>query len=433
MMTSEHIEEEGTVMNVVNAEPITVTKPIKQEAMTATNVQNVLNAQTNVPLSRFVPLNLPQNVGPNGAIFIPQNQAFVPRQLISGTNHAPHQFVPISAPISNPTLPPPTNANAPPAALIAFQNQLMNISANKDPNSAVKSEALQLPKPPQQQNIVKQQQPQQAQGMTYFQQPQQSIYFPQQPKNPKDEILNENWSAKIAYAATLSSIINASATLYRERSEIALKPNWAELLYKLNGKDSKNETNKESEQSQGDNQQNVFDEAIEHIFKTSEFFLCEISTKMAETKITEAIGMMKGLTDAVCNLITNASMHLPGSNLDKMRQLFENKLLVMWCSLLLRATTDVREAMQRYLTHEAFNAYYYYKTALNNEFYKHLSSDEKLLVSLRTKKEQYDFEENTKKICGRGEYEFIGCKKDYGVTASRSDKYDGNNGPKATL
>lgn len=176
----------------------------------------------------------------------------------------------------------------------------------------------------------------------------------------------------------------------------------------MNGAVNQNKKNGEAPKS---NQQFVFDQAIQHIFKASEFFLCEISTKMAETKITEAIGMMKGLTDAVCNLITNASMHLPGSNPLKMRHLFENKLLIMWCSLLLRATTDVREAMQRYLTHEAFNTYYYFKTALNNEFYKHLSSNEKLLVSLRTPKEQHDFEENTKKYVEEANMSLLAARK----------------------
>merc|ERR1712098_130795 len=115
------------------------------------------------------------------------------------------------------------------------------------------------------------------------------------------------------------------------------------------------------------------------------------------TKITESIGMMKGLSDAVCNLIQNASVHLPGTDTQKMRNLFENKLLIIWCSLLLRATTDVREAMQRYLTHHAFHPYFFYKLSLNGEFFKHLTSNEKALVSLRSIKEQSDFEANTRR------------------------------------
>ena len=137
----------------------------------------------------------------------------------------------------------------------------------------------------------------------------------------------------------------------------------------------------------------------------------EISSIMAESKVTESIGMMKGLTDGICNLINNAGIHLPGCDAIKMRHLFENKLLIMWCSLLLRATTDVREAMQRYLTHEAFNPYYHYKTALNQEFYKHLSADEKLLVSLRSKKEQSDFEANTRKYVEEANLSLMAVRK----------------------
>eukprot|EP01083_Nonionella_stella_P145113 454116_1 len=205
-------------------------------------------------------------------------------------------------------------------------------------------------------------------------------YLP--PQSRKDEVLNENWSAKVAYAATLSSIINETAKLYREKSELHLKPKWSDLLYKLNSDSSK---------------QKVYDEAIDYIFKKSELFLMEISSTMSGTKITESIGMMKGLTDAICNLIKIASIHLPGCNRMKMQHLFENKMLIMWCSLLLRATTDVRQAMQRYLTHTSFKPYFWYRTALKNQFYKHLTSDEKLLIKLRTKKEQNDFEAQTRK------------------------------------
>ena len=118
---------------------------------------------------------------------------------------------------------------------------------------------------------------------------------------------------------------------------------------------------------------------------------------MSMTKITESIGMMKGLTDGVCTLIQNASVHLPGTGTEKMRNLFENKLLIIWCSLLLRATTDVREAMQRYLCHNAFDRYFFFKLALKGEFFKHLTSNEKTLVSLRSVKEQSDFEANTRR------------------------------------
>ena len=104
-------------------------------------------------------------------------------------------------------------------------------------------------------------------------------------------------------------------------------------------------------------------------------------------------------------------IHLPGCNRLKMRHLFENKLLILWCSLLLRATTDVREAMQRYLSHEGFNPYFDYKTALNNEFYKYLSSDEKLLVSLRSEKEQFDFEANTRKYVEEANLSLMAVRK----------------------
>ena len=182
---------------VQNQEQMTNPEPsqaIKQEAV----VPNPINAASKPPFAqRFVPINLPQNA----PIFMAHNQQFMPTQIISGTNMK-HQFVPI-APISNPTL--PSSNNVPPSALLALQTQLMN--ARKD----MKSANAEPPKP-----IMPQQQ-QQQQTMTYYNAA-NPIYLPRQSNNLKDEILNENWSAKIAYAATLSSV----KSLYTTRAQLTL-------------------------------------------------------------------------------------------------------------------------------------------------------------------------------------------------------------------
>ena len=181
----------------VNPEP---SQAIKQEAV----VPNPINAASKPPFpQRFVPINLPQNA----PIFMAHNQQFMPTQIISGTNMK-HQFVPI-APISNPTL--PSSNNVPPSALLALQTQLMN--ARKD----MKSANAEPPKP-----IMPQQQQQQT--MTYYNAA-NPIYLPRQSNNLKDEILNENWSAKIAYAATLSSV----KTLYTTRAQQNIKYNTMEM------------------------------------------------------------------------------------------------------------------------------------------------------------------------------------------------------------
>eukprot|EP01084_Bolivina_argentea_P024633 45883_1 len=397
------------------------TEPIEETLNNHTT--NTHNTNTTTTINRnpvqLVPVNLPQTT----TILLPQPQTnIVQTQLIPTSN-----IVPISLPqqfitnqlMPNPTLPPPPSN---PSALHALQQSLkFTKTATTIKQEMTSTNKISL-------NTNSNNKPlQQYHGL-----PSQHTYL-SQPKiqSRKDEILTENWTAKIAYAATLSSIINETAKLYKEKAEIQLKPKWTDLLYKLNG----NSNNRDSNESK----QQVYDEAIDHIFKKSEIYLKEISSTMSETKITESIGMMKGLTDAVCNLINNASIHLPASNPTRMRHLFENKLLIMWCSLLLRATTDVRDAMQRYLTHQAFNRFFHYKIALNGEFDKYLSSDEKFLLTLRTQKEQHDFEANTKKYVEEANLALMAVREitvlpkqdsNYVRNKKRVTWKDGDNGPK---
>lgn len=165
MMTSEQKQDK--------MESPELSKEIKQEAV----VPNATNVAPMPVLSRLVPINMQQN----GPIFVANPHQFMPTQIISGTNMK-HSFVPI-APISNPTLP-STNMQQP-SALLALQTQLLNARKVANPTS----NPIIHPIPQQQQT-------------TYYNHANPAYL----PDNNKDEILNENWSAKIAYAATLSSV-----------------------------------------------------------------------------------------------------------------------------------------------------------------------------------------------------------------------------------
>ena len=225
---------------IIKQEP--ATNNIKQEPGSSTNP----TIQTNALPPNLIPVNL----SPTNTILIPQHPQFQisnisptnqngQPQVINPSNLVPITTVPLQQPVqqlfaipaANPTLsnnssalqalqqslkgrPNPLKLPLPPTNTIKQESTNSN-SNNKEPiansnSNVTKGKIPGLPMPklqpiPQQQTLL-----------FYQQRPQhQAIINPgnhmlpnnfKGPLTMKDEKLNENWSAKIAYAATLSSV-----------------------------------------------------------------------------------------------------------------------------------------------------------------------------------------------------------------------------------
>lgn len=209
-----------------------VTQPIKQDPISSTT-NNAIQVNT-------IPANLvPITLSPTNTILIPQQQFQISNtspssipisaqtQIINSSNLVPVTTIPIqqpaqqliAIPASNPTIsnntsalkalqqslkgrPNPLKLPLPPTAIKQDNTNTNNYSNSRSNSTEQKIKTLQNPPP----GLPRHQQ----QRLLFYPRP-QIINPPYDinrngPSTIKDEKLNENWSAKIAYAATLSSV-----------------------------------------------------------------------------------------------------------------------------------------------------------------------------------------------------------------------------------
>ena len=218
----------------------------------------------------------------------------------------------------------------------------------------------------------------------------QSLQSQQPLLDRRTEELKESWSAKIAFAATLSSIITETARIFEVQYSAALMSKLKR--FDLSVADSADTATK---------RQCIYDALMGDVFAQTDPFLLGITAAMStnNAKIVESIAMMKGLTDAVCAIVVavHGKAAMAECETTRMCALFESKLLTPWCSLLLRASKEIREGCAKYLKHKFFECFFEWHSALDSALAKHLSSDEKILRQLRSNTEQFAFEDNTKR------------------------------------
>lgn len=236
------------------------------------------------------------------------------------------------------------------------------------------------------------------------------------PRNEHEAVLVERWSTKLAMSSLESEFINETASIWRHRvrEELVIKWQNMEQIVRLraledlqhSASNSKYDANGMSmDESDGSktfefnvSDQKVYDAIIiDLITRCDKLYLDELRSTMSTADLTQSVGMMKGTMDGLRDQIKMASMRYPQCTTDTMRHQFEIKILPTWCSLLLIATNDIRNALRVYLCDEAFYPYFYFGTAINGEMARILESGDLELTKIRDPKEQREFMSNTRK------------------------------------
>lgn len=147
--------------------------------------------------------------------------------------------------------------------------------------------------------------------------------------------------------------------------------------------------------SKNDGNQQLYDQVIQTIFDRLETYLLEIKSLMTDNYnysvvckqnlesdiFVEIVGMMKGLTDALCYVVNATSIYIDNCKPALMKSLFESKILTFWKTLLLRSPVDVRKACEQFLQDHTFEPFCDPKTALNGKW-KDCFSDQGLWITL---------------------------------------------------